>query len=50
MCIRYYLLLKRFHQNGGRSPADINSENFDKTLLLPKVAQPKMNNYGRVYI
>jgi 5'-AMP-activated protein kinase catalytic alpha subunit len=40
----YYLLLKRHHNNGGRSIADINSQNFDKNLLLPKAKQPKANS------
>jgi 5'-AMP-activated protein kinase catalytic alpha subunit len=40
----YYLLLKKFHQNGGRSPADINSDIFDRALLMPKPKQPKSNN------
>jgi len=41
----YYLLLKKFSQSGGKSPADINSSAFDKTLLIPKAKQPKTNNF-----
>jgi len=38
-------LLRKFHQNGGQSPADINANNFDKNLLMPKTHQPRINNY-----
>jgi len=31
----YYLLLKKYSQNGGKSPADINCENFDHNLITP---------------
>lgn len=41
----YYLLMKKFHQNGGKSHADINSSTFDKSLLVPKPRQPKTNNF-----
>jgi len=44
----YYLLLRKFHQNGGQSPADINANNFDKNLLMPKTHQPRINNYYSV--
>lgn len=44
----YYLLLRKFYQNGGQSIADINSDTFDKSLLMPKAAQPKINNYYSV--
>ena len=43
---RYYLLLKKYNQSGGKSPADINSSAFDKSLLIPKPRQPKTNNFG----
>jgi len=41
----YYLLLKKFHQNGGKSNADINSSTFDKSLLAPKPRKPQTNNF-----
>jgi len=41
----YYLLMKKFNQSGGKSPADINSSAFDKSLLIPKPRQPKTNNF-----
>lgn len=44
----YYLLLRKFHQSGGQSFADINSDTFDKVLLMPKTHQPKINNYYSV--
>ncbi len=44
----YYLLLKRYHHNGGRSKADINSETFEKALLIPKQKQPKNNSICKI--
>lgn len=39
----YFLTLKRHLINGGSSTADINSENFDETLLEPKKRPEKRN-------
>ena len=38
--------MKKFHQNGGKSNADINSSTFDKSLLAPKPRKPQTNNFG----
>ena len=40
-------MLKKFSQNGGQSPADINSDNFDRSLLTSKAKKVQTSNYSR---
>lgn len=37
----YYLLLKKYSQCGGKSPADINCETFDHNLITPNTISSK---------
>ncbi|EAS00862.2 Serine/Threonine kinase domain protein (macronuclear) [Tetrahymena thermophila SB210] len=43
----YYLLLRKHIRNGGKSIADISSENFDNTLLQPN-KPPQQNKHETI--
>ena len=40
----YYLLLRKYIANGGKSIADISSEHFESSLIVPNKREKKSKN------